>query len=188
MLAELELSQAATCSIPPGDDDDCNELELDPLLVDLPLDGTVQVVLDASVPPGTYTRLEAELDAIESDDDDGEGEDGGAAFLAAHPDWPAGVSVRVVGVYTDAAGVAHDFTFTSGVSAGMEMAFPSPITIDANSQNLTIAVDVASWFTDANGAAIDPRNIENAELISDNIEKSFNAFEDDDEDGEDDPD
>jgi len=182
VLAETELSQAGTCSSPPANDDDCNELELDPLLVDLPLDvSPPNKVLDALVPPGNYTRLEAELHAVESD----EGEEGAAAFLAAHPEW-SGMSVRVTGVYTDASGTPHDFTFTSGVDAEIEMAFSSPVTVDATTQNLTIVVDVASWFTDAAGAAIDPTNSANADAIGANIRSSFQAFEDNDHDGVDD--
>ncbi len=66
------------------------------------------------------------------------------------------MSVRVTGVFTDASGVAHDFTFTSNVEAEVEMAFPSPVTVDATTSNLTIDIEVASWFKDASGALIDP--------------------------------
>lgn len=190
VLSEIELSQAGTCSTASTSDDHCDELELDPVLVDLPLDGSLKAVLDASVPAGSYTGLEAKLHAVKTgeEDEDGDEEHSAAAFLAAHPDWPAGVSVQVTGVYTDGASVKHDFTFTSHVSTEMEMEFSPPVTVDATTQNLTISVDVASWFTDAAGAAIDPTNTANATLINDNIRKSFHAFEDDDRDGEHDPD
>ena len=185
VLAETELSQAETCSTPPANDDNCDELELDPLLIDLPLDASPPVqVLDALVPPGTYTRLQAKLHAVETGDEDGEG--GGASFMTVHPDWPAGVSVRVTGVFTDAAGATHDFTFTSGVSAEIEMQFASPVTVDASTRNITLTVDVAQWFTDAAGAAIDPTNAANAEAIAANIRGSFEAFEDNDHDAVDD--
>jgi hypothetical protein len=185
VLAHLELSHAATCSIPPTNDDNCNELELNPMLIDLPLDGSTKAVLDASVPAGSYTRLQAELDAVKSDE---ECEHGAAAFFTANPSWPAGVSVRVTGVFTDANSVKHDFTSTSQVSAELEIQFSTPVTVDATTHNLTISVDVASWFKDANGTVIDPTNSANAEAFSTNIRKSFNAFEDDDRDGEQDPD
>jgi len=182
MLSEMELSQSGACTTPPEDDDDCEELELDPILVDLPLDVAPPAkVLDAFVPAGTYASLEAALSAVDAGEDEG----GAAAFLAAHPDW-AGVSVRVVGVYTDAAGAPHDFTYTSAVHAGIEMEFAQPVLVDATSQNLTIVVDVASWFTDDAGAAIDPTNSANAAQIDANIRRSFRAFSDDDENGVDD--
>src|SRR2546428_6197879 len=44
VLAQTELSQAETCSTPPANDDNCNELELDPLLIDLPQFIAVDVV------------------------------------------------------------------------------------------------------------------------------------------------
>ena len=97
-----------------------------------------------------------------------------------------GVSVRVSGVFTDGAGATHDFTFTSGVSAEIEMAFASPVTVGATTQNITLTVDVASWFTDATDATIDPTNSANGEAIGANIRRSFRAFEDDNHDGVDD--
>jgi hypothetical protein len=184
VLAETELSRAEA-SATAADDGDRDELELDPLLIDLPLDASPPVqVLDALVPAGTYTRLEAKLHAVEAGDEDGE--HGGASFMTVHPDWPAGVSVRVTGVFTDAAGATHDFTFTSGVSADIELEFASPVTVDATTRNITLTVDVAKWFTDAAGAAIDPTNAANADAIAANIRGSFEAFEDNDHDAVDD--
>ncbi|HEY6060227.1 MAG TPA: hypothetical protein VIV10_06570 [Gemmatimonadales bacterium] len=181
VLARTELSDAGTCSIPPANNDNCDELEIDPLLIDLPLDGTPpQKVLDALVPPGTYTRLQAELNAVQP----GEGETGAAAFLAAHPDW-AGLSVQVTGDYTDASSTVHHFTFTSGVDAQIEIPFASPVTVDPAkpTSNITLTVDVAKWFTDGVGAAIDPTNPANADAINANIKSSFEAFQDNNEDG-----
>jgi len=142
----------------------------------VPLNGTARAILDASVPAGSYSELEAKLDAVES------GEEGAAKFLTKHPDL-TGVNVRVTGVFTDASGVAHEFTFTSNVEAEVEMAFPSPVTVDATTSNLTIDIEVASWFKDASGALIDPTNAANIQAINANIRRSFKAFEDDDWDG-----
>jgi len=50
VLAEIELSPSGTCSTT-GEQDDCDELEAAPALVDLPVDGTTKVVLDGAVPP-----------------------------------------------------------------------------------------------------------------------------------------
>src|SRR3989449_3861939 len=52
-------------------------------LVDLPVDGTTKVALDGVVPPGTYSALQAQLDAVTPDED----EPGGSAFLQAHADF-----------------------------------------------------------------------------------------------------
>ena len=180
MLARIELSPSGTCATT-GEADDCDELQVGPTLVTLPVDGTTKVVLDALVPTGTYRGLQAELDAVTTND----AELGAAAFLTAHPDL-TGVSVKVTGVYTDAGNQTHTFTFTSGVDAGIGAAFQPPVTVGATTSNLTVAVDVASWFKDGSGAVIDPTNAANAAAIATNIERSFRVFEDDDRDGVDD--
>jgi len=168
-----------------GEDQDeesgCAPIKAGPGLVDLPLDGTTKVVLDALVPAGTYTRLQAKLDAVDSDDN------GASDFLAAHPEF-AGLSVKVVGVFTDAGGTNHSFTFTSGLRAVMSMQFDSPVTVGAATTNLTIDVDVSSWFKDAAGAIIDPTSSENQHAIERNIRASLRAFRDDNHDGDDDHD
>jgi hypothetical protein len=64
--------------------------------------------------------------------------------------------------------------------------FETPITVGAGTTNLTIDVDVSSWFTDATGAVIDPTNSANQHAIERNIRRSLRAFEDDDHDGDDD--
>jgi hypothetical protein len=163
-----------------GDHDDgCPPLKVGPVLVDLPLDGTTKVVLDAFVPAGTYTRLQARLHAVDADDA------GAGDFLAAHPDLE-GISVKVVGVFKGADGVGHDFTFTSPMNVVSSVNFDTPITVGAGTTNLTIDVDVSSWFTDATGAAIDPTNSANQHAIEKNIRRSPRALEDDEHDGDDD--
>jgi len=168
-----------------GEDQDeesgCAPIKAGPALVDLPLDGTTKVVLDALVPAGTYTRLQAKLDAVDSDDN------GAGDFLAAHPEF-AGLSVKVVGVFTDAGGTNLALTFTSGLRAVMNMRFDSPVTVGAGTTNLTIDVDVSSWFKDAAGAIIDPTSSENQHAIERNIRASLRAFRDDNHDGDDDHD
>lgn len=177
VLAHVELSQAASCT-PGNNDNQCDELEAAPILVDLPLDTTVKKAVDAQIPPGTYSRLQAELAAL-----DGKGD--ASAFIAAHPDF-RGISVRVSGIYTDASGVDHPFTYTSAVDAEIEIDFPKPITIGATTSNLTVSVDAASWFRAQDGSLIDPTVAGNASAIDSNIRRSFNAFEDDNRDGSDD--
>ena len=181
VLARIELSTAGSCATT-GEDDDCAELQLGPTLVDLPVDATTQVMLvDVAVPAGTYSGVQAKLDAVKPDDD----EPGASAFLTAHPDFQ-GISVKVTGVFTDASNATHDFTFTSEVDAEMEARFEPPVTLASDTKNFTIAVDIASWFTDASGAVIDPTDPANAEAIERNIRRSARVFEDDDHDGVDD--
>src|SRR6266496_1233498 len=145
---------------PEADDNDeaeCPPVRVEPVQVDLPLDGTTKVILDALVPAGIYRGLHAKVEGV-----------------------------KVVGVFTDAGGTDHPFTFTSDVRAEVEMDFAAPLTVDANSTNLTIDVDVGSWFKDATGAVIDPTNSANQETIEHAIRASLRAFEDNDHDGNDD--
>ncbi|MGE5804077.1 MAG: hypothetical protein ACM358_17660 [Gemmatimonadota bacterium] len=163
-----------------GDEDEgCAPLSVGPALIDLPLDGTTAVVLDAFVPAGTYQRLQARLHAVKP------GDAGVADFLAAHPEFE-GISVKVVGVFTDAGGANHDFTFTSKLNVVSAINFETPVTVDAGTTNLTINVDVGSWFTSGSGAVIDPTNADNQNAIAKNIRRSLRAFEDDDHDGDED--
>jgi hypothetical protein len=156
--AEHDSAEARDSSeAPDTNEHDCEALNVGPVTVNLPLDGTTKVALDALVPAGTYTGLRAEL---------------------AHVD--------VAGVFTDSTGADHPFSFTSGVGAEVEMTFPAPVTVGAGTNNLTIDVNVGSWFTDAGGAVIDPTNPQNHEAIEHAIRASFRAFEDDNHDGNDD--
>lgn len=160
-------------------ENDCEPVRAGPVLVAVPLDGTTKIFLDALVPAGTYTGLRAKLDAVDS------GDNGAQDFLTAHPAFE-GVSVKVVGVFKDSGGTDHAFTFISHMKAPIHADFDSSVTVDANSMNLTINVDVTSWFKNRSGAIIDPTNPENQRAIERSIRASLRAFEDDDHDGNDD--
>jgi hypothetical protein len=154
-----------------GEGGECPELKLDPVLVELPLDGVATLDLGAVIPAGTYKELEFEIDAVES------AEANGAPFLAAHPEF-RGISIRVEGTYN-----GQPFVFTTNLDTEIELEFESGFAVTGTPSNLTVAVDVATWFKDATGALLDPRSTENAGRIGDNIKVSFRVFEDDDRDG-----
>ena len=139
---------------PDTNEHDCEPLNVGPVTVTLPLDGTTKVVLDGLVPAGTYTGLRARFG-----------------------------SVNVTGVFTDSGGTDHAFTFTSNTEAELELNFGAPVTVGSGTNNLTIDVNVGTWFTDAAGAVLDPTNPANQEAIQHAIRASFRAFEDDDHDG-----
>src|SRR5438309_5076444 len=167
-LKEIELTTGMSCEAgtdntaaadASGDehDDDCAELELGPLQVNLPLDPTTKLILDALVPAGTYGGVQAKLEGV-----------------------------TVSGTFTPAGGTGQAFTFTSNAEAEIQMEFPTPITVGPASSNFTVSVDVASWFKDASGAFLDPNDPANGETINANIRHSFRAFGDQDQDGVDD--
>src|SRR6267378_208788 len=154
--AETDNAAAADAS---GDEHDetCAELDLGPLQVNLPLDPTTKLILDALVPAGTYSGVQAKLEGV-----------------------------TVSGTFTPVGGTAQAFTFTSNAEADIQMEFSTPITVGAGTSNFTVSVDVASWFKDASGAFLDPNDPANAETINANIRHSFRAFGDADHDGVDD--
>lgn len=190
VLARVELERAgATCTseTPSGDDDgvdeeECAELELGPTVVDLPVSGTVVNVNSALVPAGSYSAIEAKLRPILSGSDGGRAS---TAFLAAHPDLN-GVSVVVTGTFNGTA-----FTYKGAVSAGIERQFSPPVTVATDKPlNVNVNVDLATWFRNSSGTVVDPRTANaggaNAQLVADNIRRSFRAFRDDDHNGRDD--
>lgn len=180
VLARIELSPSGTCD-PVGEEDDCDEVHVGPQLVDLPVDGSAKVALDALVPTGTYNSLHAKLDAVRTESVNA----ADVAFLKANPTW-VGLSVQVTGVFTDASNATHNFTFSSEADAHIEAQFSPAVTVGSSTSNLTVSVDIPSWFKNETGGVIDPTNTANAALIDSNIQRSFRAFEDDDHDGVDD--
>jgi hypothetical protein len=178
---ELDRTGAADCVAEvesSGDDhaqigEECEDVERDPVLVTLPVDGTLQAAFTVPLSEGTYTELEAKLEPARSD---------AVAFNSANPGM-VGKSIQVTGKFN---GV--DFTFTSSVRASIEMEFATPLVIDANTKNTTINLNVGKWFLDSAGNAIDPNTQDPALLqqINDNIRRSIHAFEDDDHSGTDD--
>jgi hypothetical protein len=149
---------------------ECEHVSRDPVLVDMPVDGTLKTQLSVPLAAGTYKQIEAKLEPVSSKNSTG------AAFLAAHPDF-AGISVRVDGTFNGA-----PFTYKTGLRAGIHMKFNPPLVIDATTKNATISVDVSKWFVTGSGAVIDPTKAtpgtSAARTVESNIRTSFRAFED----------
>lgn len=155
--------------------EECEEVELDPVLVDVPVDDALHPVINLSLPEGTFTELEAKLEPAR---------DRFTTFNAANPNL-RGKSVRVEGTFK-----GSPFVFTSPGRAKLEMEFDPPLVIDATTKNATLAIDVRKWFLNSAGGVIDPTSATPGSTsllqIENNIRRSFHAFEDDDERGEDD--
>jgi len=184
VLREIELKrvEAPGCDSVTGNDD-CEEFETDPVLVALPLGSTATATMvSVNAPAGLYDELEFEVHKPESSDD--------AAFIAAHPDFD-GVAVRVTGTYSQA-GSRSDFTFTSDLNADQEILLSPPLTVsDGVPTNVTLRVDIGSWFLNAGGTAlVNPASANkgqpNESVVKDRIQASIDAFRDDDHDGHDD--
>jgi hypothetical protein len=179
VLREIELHKAgviAECST--TIDDDCEKLEIGPVLVDLPL-GTPGGArsFNVALQPGSYDRVEFEIHKPSSSSD--------AGFVTAHPELD-GVSIRVTGTYN---GV--DFTYTGDFDDEMEFNLvPELIVAETGTADLTLFASLDSWFRDAGGALIDPASANpggsNQGLVEQNIKSSLDAFEDENHDGRDD--
>jgi hypothetical protein len=179
VLREIELHRAGMITdCAQTADDDCEELEVGPLLVDLPL-GTAGSARTFSVDlaAGSYDRVEFELHKVSSSGD--------AAFLAEHPDFQD-ASVRASGTYNDA-----PFTYTGRFDAEMEFNLEPPVTVgDVAATDLTLFASLDPWFRDQTGTLLDPASANaggaNQGLVEQNIKSSLEAFEDENHDGRDD--
>lgn len=173
---ELKGSESSDCDNE-LDSVDCDELQLATRLFRLPLSPGVSSPVGVDVPAGTYDGIEIHIHKPTSSSGD-------AGFLSANPTWTPGTSVRVTGFYKNV-----PFTYTSDVVFKIDQGLVPPITVvDGTPTNVTIRIDVATWFRDSSsGALIDPGTAgtsgTNRNAVEKNIKDSVKAFRDDDEDG-----
>jgi hypothetical protein len=161
-----------------GVDDDCEEAEVGPVLFDVPVNSTgvkqsISILLDA----GSYNAIEFKIHKAEAPEDQ--------PFLAANPSF-AGKSIHVEGSWN-----GTNVTFDTDLDADEELALQPPLTLSADgAADVTILVDLHTWFADRSGGLVNPasanRGQPNAGLATENIQRSFHAFEDENEDGRDD--
>lgn len=163
VISTIELEKAGTAEM--------DEVASGPYLLDLSgaaLDGgSVAQVLAANVPPGTYSEVKFQVHKPEDT------EKGANADLAD-------MIAAKASIIADGTIDGVSFSFASAVTA--EQKFEGNLVV-SDSTNLTLNVDAASWFT-SSGSRLDPRNESNRSQIENNIQKSFQAFQDDDHDGQ----
>ena len=181
VLREIELERVEDDDCPDGvGEDDCEEFEVGPVLLEMGLDGTVEQMVAIQVPAGRYDELEFEIH--KPDDDSPED----LAFVDANPDFER-VSIRVEGTFD-----GEDFLFVQDLNKEQELDLSPPLEVadDAPTTNVTVRLDVSTWFVRNDGSLIDPATANkggpNESLVEQNIESSIEAFEDDDHDGHDD--
>lgn len=93
--------------------------------------------------------------------------------------------LRIRGTYDGAA-----FDVTVPVNAELELPFSPPLEVTSSSVpvNVSINIDVSSWFKDANGNTIDPRQLNTDSTLRaqfrNRVRASFRAFEDQDRDAD----
>jgi hypothetical protein len=155
--------------------DACEELELGPVLFNVPVaTAGAQHIVSVNLDAGTFEKVEFEIHKP--------GDSGDSAFLTANPSF-AGVSIRVEGTWNGAS-----FTFTSDLDAEQELELSPPLVVaQGGATDLTLLFDVSAWFKASGGTLIDPSSAvkgqPNENAVQDNIKRSFQAFEDNNEDG-----
>ncbi|CAN5391941.1 hypothetical protein BH23BAC3_BH23BAC3_17340 [soil metagenome] len=156
--------------------DDSLDFEIEYFIVNLPLDGTPLVITEKQIPAGLYDEFELEIE--KPDDDDVEVND---------PDFrdeTGSYSLVVKGLFN-----GEEFTFRSSEDFEIEMDLNPPLEVtESESSTLVISIDVDSWFRSSDGEYLDPKDFRNTEQINENIENSFEGFEDEFDDDDDDDD
>jgi hypothetical protein len=174
---ELKLAETSDCSVEP-EPEGCEEIEIGPVLVDLPLTDGAEQAFAVELPTGTYEQIDFEIHKVGDDPAD-------LAFLAEHPTF-ADISIRVEGSFNGTA-----FVFETDVNDEQEIDLVPPLVLaQSGSTNVTIFVDIDGWFRTAAGALVNPASANKGEpnesLVTENIKQSLEAFEDPDGDGSED--
>lgn len=161
-----------------GNDDACESVSAGPSIVELPLTPGASQAFTVSVDTGTFDQMHLQIHLLGANPAD-------QALLAQRPEF-AGISVRAKGTFN-----GTDFVYINDLTANQEIRFASPLTVGtAGPVELTLMVDVQTWFLDESGNLIDPATATlgqpNGGIVTQNIRRSFHAFKDRDHDGCDD--
>lgn len=177
---ELERVEVGDCDVEP-EPAGCKDFEIGPMIVGVPLDGSAMETSLVDIEPGTYDEVEFDIHKLSSDSGD-------AVLLAQRPDLDD-ASIRVDGTFN-----GLPFTYFAHIDEELEFDLVPPLVIDdvTTSTNVTIQLDVAAWFRAQDGSLVDPASANkggpNESLVKDNIKNAIEAFEDEDQDGQDDSD
>jgi hypothetical protein len=141
-------------------DDDCEEFEVGPSFLSLPLDPGGTTSVSADIGPGAYRSLEFEVEDLEDDADDAREAAAIAAvrdqILALYPEWPRKASMRVAGTFTPTGGDPVPFVTYFAAEIEVELDFPTPFVVEGGDGARTITVELApaDWFL-VGGQALD---------------------------------
>ncbi len=176
VMREIELKRTGADNCAEGDDA-CEKFEVGPVLVELPLDGSVEVLFAVNIPDGSFSEIEFEIHKIDGDDPADQ------LFAQQNPDF-VDQSIRVEGTFN-----GTSFLFETDLDVEIELDLNPPLVVDSMTgpSAISVIVDIDGWFRDGNGVLVDPatgnKGGENESLIKENIKVLLEAFEDDDLDG-----
>lgn len=158
--------------------DDSLDFEEEGFIVNLPLDSSPINISKRNILPGLYDEFELEVERPDNDED---------SVTVSDPDFQDSdrtYSVVVKGLYQ-----GEEFTFKSWEDFEIEMELNPPLEVsESESTDLVINIDINSWFKDSSGNDLDPSDSNNFEQINENIENSFEGFEEEEDDDDDDDD
>lgn len=162
-IEELELD--GTNGTPDFEAEDLNDF-----IANIPLDGSPLEIDRIQIPDGLYDEFEIEFE--KPDDDDVEVTD------RDFRDETGAYSLVVKGIFN-----GEDFMFRSSEDFEIELDLDPPVEFaDGSHSVLVLEIDVNHWFRDDAGMILDPKDPNNLETINENIEASFEAYEDSFED------
>jgi hypothetical protein len=179
-------SVAAVCANDDDDDmdgddeDDCPTIRVGPFLVNVPVNGSDGGRVAVPVPAGSYSAIRFDIHKVSSSDS------ADRVFRQTNPDF-RDISVRLEGTYN-----TRPFIFTHDVNAKLDVPLSKPVEIGAAGDNVTVMIDMTTWFTKPSGGLYSPAegNVPGfvRAKIQNNIRAAFKAFRDKDRDGKDDDD
>lgn len=151
---KLERVDGACEEVTEAEEDECEEFELGPFFVSVPLEGDGIGEASVDVEPGTYEELKFETKAPDDD---------GGALLAEiqsnhFDDWPAEASMVVIGTFTPTEGEAVSFKAYFNAEVKVELEFPDDdpmVVAEGGELSVTVFVDPAIWFANDDGSVDD---------------------------------
>ena len=179
LLRDIKLKKESSDDLDKGDgsdDSDCEGVKMEPVVVNLNLNGVTTDFVVNNLPAGTYDALKFEIhkpggSETPPDPEFKEGEDNSKRY-----------SVVVKGTID-----GNPFIYKSKKSAHQKIGFDPPLVVIENSNtNLTIIVDPYTWFYEGD-VFLNPTDPANENDIDNNIKDSFKqCFKDNDHNGDDD--
>jgi len=157
-----------------SDDSDSLSYRTDAFVLNLDMAGGLNSIDAIDIPAGTYNKVSFRVHKP------GQGEDVGDADFIDGDSGAERYSVVVKGTYLDTA-----FTFKSRATPQQKIKFdPDLVVTDTTTfVNVTLSVDVMSWFVDNKGEDLDPTNERDESDIDSAIRSSFKGFVDNNKSG-----
>lgn len=157
IVSELELERAGVECADDLDEEECEEFEGGPFLIDL-LSGSAQEIVTALVPAGSYTEFEFEVEGLSDDDDDDSSELQAkesilAALRADYPLFPSGGSMVVHGTFD-----GEPFTVYFDAEIEVEREFATPFRVPEDGE-IVVGLDPSAWFQ-IGSQVMDPRPLD----------------------------